>query len=722
MISLTMRWTFLLALCACSPVPGFVDEDGDGSPQGEDCDDARADVQPGGVEVCDEGATDEDCDGRIDADDPDVADRRILHPDGDGDGYGDASTASTCPGPGWTEDGSDCDDGDPAVHPGAAEICDLALVDEDCDGQVNGADPDATAPLTWYTDADDDGWGGDEASVSCDAPPDGRPVTGDCDDADPERFPGAVERCNLLDDDCDGAADEEVTQAVWEDADQDGYGDPLAPVQGCDLPGFATNGDDCADDDAGINPGAAEICADGVDQDCDGGPGTCDLSGERDSTNADAIFVGGLREDRAGSAIAGVGDIDADGRADWMLGAPTTSVDAVASGAAYLIAGGTTGTLSVATAVARVRGGSPASAIGSAVLGLGDIDGDGFDDIAVGASGATWLDRPGGGVSLFLGPVRGDVPFEAADGAWYSVETGAFLGAQLDRGRGVAGDGNPNLLAGAPAANAEGTDRGAVYLFSATTGAAMTTDEALAVVEGDRDDAALGRSFAGLGDIDGDGVGNLALGDPGASSELGAVYLISGPLVGTMSVADADVTLLGDDPGGRAGETVIGPGDLDDDGRADLIVGAPEADVVDFECGAVYVFLDPTSGAASAADADAVVTGAADWEHAGSALTAMPDMDGDGVPDFAVTAEDWPDGRGTGRVYLLSGARAGTASVDDNLFGASGDPGSTGFGAVLASAGDTDGDGTIDFLAGSPESDLGAVDAGAVWLFLNRGL
>ena len=139
MISLTMRWTFLLALCACSPVPGFVDEDGDGSPQGEDCDDARADVQPGGVEVCDEGATDEDCDGRIDADDPDVADRRILHPDGDGDGYGDASTASTCPGPGWTEDGGDCDDEDPAVEPGAAEICDLGR-DEDCDGQVDGAD------------------------------------------------------------------------------------------------------------------------------------------------------------------------------------------------------------------------------------------------------------------------------------------------------------------------------------------------------------------------------------------------------------------------------------------------------------------------------------------------------------------------------------------------------------------------------------------------------
>ena len=722
MIPVTMRWTFLFALCACSPVPGFVDEDGDGSPQGKDCDDSRADVRPGGVEVCDDGATDEDCDGRVDADDPDVADRRNLHPDEDGDGYGDGSTASTCPGAGWSADGTDCDDGDPAVHPGAAEVCDLALVDEDCDGQVNGADPGATGPLTWYTDADGDGWGGDEATVSCDAPSGGRPLTGDCDDTDPQRFPGAVERCNLLDDDCDGAADEEVTQGVWADADQDGYGDALAPSQGCDVPGFATNGDDCADTDAGINPGAAEVCADGIDQDCDGTPGACDLSGDRDPTDADAVFLGGLREDRVGASVAGVGDLDADGRADWMLGASTTSVDAPASGVAYLIAGGITGTLSAATATARVRGGSPASAIGSAVLGLGDVNGDGFDDVAVAASGAAWLDRAAGGVGVLLGPLRGDVPFEAADGLFYGVEPGALLGAQLDRGRGLAGDGSPDLLASAPAADAGGTDRGAVFLFSVPTGAPVTTDDAIAVIEGDRDDATLGRSFAGLGDIDGDGVGDLALGDPGARSDLGAIYLLSGPLVGTVSVGDADVTLLGDDPGGRAGATVIGPGDLDGDGGADLIVGAPDADVVDFECGAVYVLLDPTSGATTVADAGAVVAGAADWEHAGSSLAAMPDMDGDRVPEFALTAGGWPAGRSTGRVYLMSGARAGTASVDDNLLGATGDPGSTGFGAVLAPAGDTDGDGTIDLLAGSPESDLGAVDAGAAWLFLNRGI
>lgn len=723
MMTATMRWILLLlllALGACAPVPGEKDQDGDGAPDAFDCDDTRADVRPGGVERCDEGQSDEDCDGLYDADDPDVADRAVLHPDTDGDGYGAATTESTCPGAGWTTDGDDCDDGDPGVHPGAAEVCDVGLVDEDCDGQVNGADPDATAPLTWYADVDADGWGGDLSSVSCDAPPGTRPVTGDCDDADATRFPGAAEACNLLDDDCDGVTDEAVTSPVWVDADLDGYGDPSQPVDGCDVPGYATNGEDCDDDAEATNPGALEICADGVDQDCDGTPSACDLAGERAPADADAVFPGGLSEERLGTSLAGVGDIDGDGVEDWVAGAPAGSLDAPRSGAAYLIGGGARGELNAGSATARIRGDGTGYAVGAAVLGVGDLNGDGFDDLAVTATGAPWRAAVGGAVGIFLGPLAGDVDYDDADGLFHGTEAFGGLGTTLVDGQDVTGDGAADLLVAAPAADVGGTDRGIVYAVNTEVWADASVDDATGRVEGARDDQQLGRALAGLGDVDGDGVGDLAIGDATADADAGAVYLIAGPLQGAVSVDDADTTVRGDDPEGLAGATVVAAGDLDGDGRADLAFGAPTTDGAEFEAGAVFLFLDPF-GATSTAEADATVTGAASFEDAGASLAAVGDVDGDGRPDLAVTAARWPDGRDVGRVYLVSGARGGTTTVDDHLLAIDGISGTAGFGGTLAAAGDPDGDGHVDLLTANPQSDLNVPGGGAVWLFLDQG-
>jgi len=205
-----------LSTQACTAPTGYT---GDSS----DCNDADAAINPGAAEICD--GFDNNCDGLIDDEDPAVSASATWYRDGDGDGYGLDSTAYTAcnPDAGDSGVGGDCDDLNPDVNPGEAEIW-YDGVDQNCDGNDTDQDGDGHA---W------DGAGGD-----------------DCDDLDATVNPGALEIWyDGIDQDCDG-----------NDTDQDG--------DGFDWDGVG--GDDCDDQDPNVNPDAPEIWYDGVDQDCDG--------------------------------------------------------------------------------------------------------------------------------------------------------------------------------------------------------------------------------------------------------------------------------------------------------------------------------------------------------------------------------------------------------------------------------------------------------------------
>ena len=234
------------------------DADGDGFSD-DDCDDGDAATHPGALEACD--GRDNNCDGAIDEG---VLNAYFL--DEDGDGFGGAATVEACAAPaGATPTSTDCDDGDGAIFPGAAEGCDGQ--DNDCDGLI-----DEDGGSTYYADADEDGHGDPDAVVmGCDAAPAGAVALGDdCDDADAGVNPEAAEVCDERDNDCDGDIDEGVASTYYQDADRDGFGIEGLAVEACALPaGYADQAGDCDDSRATVSPDAAERC-DGTDNDCDG--------------------------------------------------------------------------------------------------------------------------------------------------------------------------------------------------------------------------------------------------------------------------------------------------------------------------------------------------------------------------------------------------------------------------------------------------------------------
>ena len=267
-----------------------------------DCDDARADVNPGATEVCDPDDTDEDCNTLADDADPGVnpATHSTWFTDTDADGYG----ASTDPGTGacddpstattfWSSNADDCDDARDDVHPGATEVCDPDDTDEDCNALADDDDPgvDVASRIDWTIDADGDGYGDDSTTpIQQCADPSTAGTTyvddhTDCDDARDDVNPGATEVCDPddTDEDCNGdindsdtGLDTSTATSWYIDDDLDGYGDETAtPVLACADPSGATttyvdDNTDCDDGDDDVNPDATEVYGDGDDQSCTG--------------------------------------------------------------------------------------------------------------------------------------------------------------------------------------------------------------------------------------------------------------------------------------------------------------------------------------------------------------------------------------------------------------------------------------------------------------------
>ncbi|MBP9828108.1 putative metal-binding motif-containing protein [Patescibacteria group bacterium] len=243
-----------VSVLRCEAPVGYVTND-------EDCNDALASVKPTASEIVADGL-DNNCNGT-----------ELCYRDTDGDTFGSSLTVASadldCTDAGEANDALDCNDANSTIKPGATEVCDG--IDQDCDSTADEGLPTSS----YYLDGDSDTYGAGTATVAC-ASPGADYVTNDddCDDESDLAFPGGVEACDGLDNDCDGTIDDGAAGLLeyFADADGDTYGDALDSVMACaQPPDYTDNADDCDDTDAAINPDATETDS-AVDEDCDGNP------------------------------------------------------------------------------------------------------------------------------------------------------------------------------------------------------------------------------------------------------------------------------------------------------------------------------------------------------------------------------------------------------------------------------------------------------------------
>ncbi|MBL8860724.1 MAG: FG-GAP repeat protein [Planctomycetes bacterium] len=330
-------------------------------------------------------------------------------------------------------------------------------------------------------------------------------------------------------------------------------------------------------------------------------------------SGADAALVwevqGPIAGQRFGASLARLGDLDGDGRDDLLVGAWSASfTGALQAGAARVLSGASGAT------IREHRGDAAQDHFGWTVAGLGDLDADGVLDYAVGAVD----DDDNGGSS---GTVR---VFSGASGVTLYTLRGAaaedLFGTAIARVPDADGDGVDDMAVGAPSF-ASNLRPGYVRLHSGRTGALLWT------VLGSANQDQFGGAVAGLGDLDGDGRGEVLVG--ARQLQIGATGYAR-----VLSGADGSVLreFQGPAAGARFGATVAAAGDVDYDGIPDLWIGAPESSATGLRAGRVEAY----SGASGALLAR--FEGVAANARLGSALDAGPDVTGEGGPDLAAGA------------------------------------------------------------------------------------
>ena len=659
---------------------GPVDVDGDGVTADEDCDDNDAAAFPGNEETWYDGI-DGDCLGDDDYD----ADADGVRSDEHG--------------------GADCDDTDASIYPSAEETW-YDGVDSDCAGDNDN-------------DADVDGFDGVDGGGD------------DCDDQEPTTYPGAPDTWyDGVDSDCAGDSDY--------DADVDGFDSE------------ASGGEDCDDTDAGINPAVEETWYDGVDGNCDSEDDfDADMDGQQsddhggsDCDDNDATVMYGVVEKLDGK------DTDCDGSAD-----------------SYTLDEDWGGTL--------VEGVESGGALGITIE-VFDYDGDGLDDIvttnafaspseAYFFSGTTLTagDTTTAGAdlavtqndsyfsawALFPGLTSGTdyVAFAAAEdldeldysvGAVYLLTTGE-LGTVTDVSEAsisiwgvsevqpIGGD-----VANAGDLTGDGTDElifndlsHSYYVFDgATVGAAaqawLASDASATWTDEEPVHDGWGPGvLQALGDLDGDGYGEVLLGQAEYGSGMGRVIIMEGDISLTSDDVDnlAWASITGDGSADAVG-TSVSTGDVDGDGLPDVVLGAPGQDSLG---GRAHVVMgaDLTAGTHSLGDVSHVsYTGATVFGDAGFSVASGHDSDGDGLDDLVIGGPG-NSGGGTdaGEAYFVSSGQSGARALADAAWRFEGTADEDYAGAAVG-MGDFDGDGLGDIVFGAYGKDATLGGEGAVYV------
>ncbi len=494
-----------------------------------------------------------------------------------------------------------------------------------------------------------------------------------------------------------------------------------------DLDGYAGESD-CDDHLGRARPGGYEYC-DGVDNDCNG---VVD-----DDVSGDGIWYQDLDGDGFGWALESTtlctppdgyvrtaGDCD-DGAPDTYPGAPETCGDGLdqdcdGDGGCGLVGDAGSGYAS-AWFVDDIE-----DVMYARVLVPGDLDGDGFDDLAI-ADPTHWNGGTVGSVSLFRGPIRcGEHPISSADLQVLGDQVDADLGSSLAAPGDLDGDGLADLVMSGNR-ESEGLTGGVVHIVTRPEWTGRATVDSVATTVISFPTGISGPSIVSpAGDVDGNGNADLLVGDPSWQNDhgfSGGLFLFLGPLpAGALGPEDAHSWIVsGDDYSflNGADNGVGSAGDFNGDGYGDIAVGVPYYAPGGSTTGRVFLFFGPMDPGEHLLDeADVVIFEASPGSQIGGWTEPASDLDGDGMDDLWTSALYAFGQKGAVRLFLGTDL-PGTIDVSEAVFMLKGDPaeGSTTTIGTALSAGDFDGDGQTDLAVSADHFNGGGhSSAGRTWL------
>jgi parallel beta-helix repeat protein len=451
-------------------------------------------------------------------------------------------------------------------------------------------------------------------------------------------------------------------------------------------------------------------------------------------SDSNASFYADLDYSRSGFALAIAGDVNGDGYDDLIIGGRNNSEHGLQTGQSYLVLGSSTGwsmdyNLSAANASFH---GERAGESGYSLAAAGDVNGDGFDDFIIGAFTDDEFGVGYGQSYLIFGASSGwtmDVNLSEAN-ASYVGERDANSGVSVAGIGDVNGDGFDDFAIGAYRDNELLANSGQTYvIFGGPTGYSRDTSVALSNASflGERLGAFSGVTLAGLGDVNGDGFDDFMIGaymDDEAGMDYGQSYLILGGTTNwglDTNLFSSNASFIGE-RASLSGSGIDGVGDVNGDGYDDFVIGASDDNEYGMNCGQSYlVFGGPTGWGMdiSLATSNASFIGERDNAFAGSRIAGVGDVNGDGFDDFTIGAyDDNEHGSQTGQTYLIFG-RPGGWGMDTNLSEANASfhgerLGQSGRG--IDGVGDVNGDGFHDFVVGASYDSEAAPQVGQSYL------
>jgi len=415
------------------------------------------------------------------------------------------------------------------------------------------------------------------------------------------------------------------------------------------------------------------------------------------------IWNGSSSNSDLGWSVADAGDVNGDGLGDILIGEPYYYSGGYQCGAARLVFGSQWPNATVDlnfTSIAYYG-----AQIGYSVAGAGDVNRDGYDDIIVGAPYAYTSGYNGAAFIYFGGKTMDTSPDVVLKGLNQNDNFGWSVSGAGDVNR----DGYDDVIVGAPYADAAGSyDIGQAYIFLGGQAMDSTADYTF---NGSYSYDNFGYSVSGAGDVNADGYADVVVGTAqGGSSDNGFARVFFG---GTTISATGFLNLTGENSYDRFGQAVSDAGDVNGDGYDDVIVGAPEYQTGGTRPGAAYIFL---GGRSMDAKSDLKMEGAADYDYFGRSVSGAGDINLDGYGDFIVGAPYFDGGMyENGRAYVYCGGAQLDSLPELNFTGAAQ---SDELGMSVSGAGDVNGDGHPDLLAGAPYVDSASYyDSGRAYLF-----